>query len=412
MWRFAWQNLVTRPTRSLLAVMGLTIPILAILGLFSLTQGIRSLMGNTLARMNGLMVLRANSPAPVFSDLPASLANDLRRLPGTRIVGPEVWKICPPIEGRNFLARAAADMLTRKGDNRFSAFAESILLEGMQLPEHLHLKSAVFEQGLLPKERGGGRYFRMEDVGKPVVMISTKIARDYPNSDGSPKKVGETLRVGGKTFTIIGLYETGSLLIDDTVVMEITTARELLGLARDAVSTFYVEADQDINMNDLAADIARAVPDVQVRTMSQFNLQVGDILGKLDLFLLMTVGLALLVGGVGIANTMLMSASERFVEFGVMRANGWTSRNVLGLVTAESACLGLLSGLLASALALAGIALVNAWLSGSELVLEMTPGLVVASNATSIAIATVAGLYPAWRASRMTPMDAIRNEAS
>jgi len=412
MWRFAWQSLVTRPTRTSLAVLGLTIPILAILGLFSLTQGIRSLMGDTLAKMNGLMVLRANSPAPVFSDLPAALAGVLRRLPGTRIVGPEVWKICPPIEGRNLMARAAVEMLTRKDDRRFSAMAESILLEGMQLPEHLHLKSAVFAHGLLPRERGGGRYFRMEDVGKPVVMISTKIARQYPNNDGSPKKVGQTLEVGGKPFTIIGLYETGSLLIDDTVVMEITTARALLGLGQGAVSAYYVEPNEDTNMNDLAARIARAVPEVEVRTMSQFNLQVGNIMGKLDLFLLMTVGLALLVGGVGIANTMLMSATERFVEFGVMRANGWTSGNVLGLVTAESACLGLLSGLVASVLALAGIALVNAWLSGSELALQVTPGLIAASNATAVAIATLAGLYPAWRASRMTPMDAIRNEAS
>src|SRR5271170_5682002 len=129
MWRFAWQNLVTRPTRTSLAVLGLTIPIVAILGLFSLTQGIRSLMGDTLAKMNGLMVLRANAPAPVFSDLPAALAGDLRRLPGTRIVGPEVWKICPPIEGRNLMARAAVDLLTRKDDRRFSALAESILLE-------------------------------------------------------------------------------------------------------------------------------------------------------------------------------------------------------------------------------------------------------------------------------------------
>ena len=96
MWRFAWQNLITRPTRTLLAVVGLTIPIIAILGLFSLTNGIRTLMGNTLAKMNGLMVMRANSPAPVFSDLPETMVDDLRKIPGTRIVAPEVWKICSP----------------------------------------------------------------------------------------------------------------------------------------------------------------------------------------------------------------------------------------------------------------------------------------------------------------------------
>src|SRR5271156_2346788 len=108
MWRFAWQNLITRPTRTLLAVLGLTIPIVAILGLFSLTHGIRTLMGNTLARMNGLMVLRANSPAPVFSDLPATRRDEPRKAPGWRIVGQEAWKTSPPIEGRNLLAKAAA----------------------------------------------------------------------------------------------------------------------------------------------------------------------------------------------------------------------------------------------------------------------------------------------------------------
>ena len=60
----------------MLAVLGLTIPIIAILGLFSLTNGIRTLMGNTLAKMNGLMVMRANSPAPVFSDLPETMVED------------------------------------------------------------------------------------------------------------------------------------------------------------------------------------------------------------------------------------------------------------------------------------------------------------------------------------------------
>ena len=149
-------------------------------------------------------------------------------------------------------------------------------------------------------------------------------------------------------FQIIGLYETGSLLIDTTIVMEITAARELLKLDPHYVSVLYVEPEPLVDLNDLATRIREAHPDLQPRSMSQFNLQVGNIMGKLNLFLLMTVSLALLVGGVGIANTMLMSAMERIVDFGVMRANGWTRRNILGLVTAESALVGLISGLVAS----------------------------------------------------------------
>ena len=132
----------------------------------------------------------------------------------------------------------------------------------------------------------------------------------------------------------------------------------------------------------------------------------------LDQFLLMAVGLAMLVGGVGIANTMLMSTSERFVEFGVMRANGWTRQNILGLVTIESALLGVLSGIVASIVAFAGIVVLNHYLTKFELRLELTPELIAVSNLAALLIAAAAGLYLAWRASRMTPMDAIRNEAS
>ena len=84
------------------------------------------------------------------------MVDELRKIPGTKIVAPEVWKICPPIDGRNLLAKAATEMFTKKGNERFSTFAETIQIEGQQLPEHLHLVSGVFEQGLLPPEKGGG----------------------------------------------------------------------------------------------------------------------------------------------------------------------------------------------------------------------------------------------------------------
>jgi putative ABC transport system permease protein len=248
------------------------------------------------------------------------------------------------------------------------------------------------------------------DAGKPSVVISTKIARDYPNADGSPKKVGQTIRLGSKEFTIVGLYETGSLLLDATIVMEIGTARALLGLGPNAVSTYNVEPVNFAESEAVAERIERAVPEVRAQRISQFNLTVGAVMGRLDLFLLLAIALAVLVGAVGIANTMLMSTSERYVEFGVMRTNGWTRRNVLALVTAESALLGVLSGLLGAGLATAGVLTVNRFLEGFAL--DLSPGLIAASLAASLGIATLSGLYPAWQASRMTPMDAIRHSVT
>jgi putative ABC transport system permease protein len=407
MWSFAWQNLITRPSRTALAVVGLTIPILAFLGLFSISRGIRNLVGGTLVTMQGLLVLRENSPSPVFSDLPADMAESLRKLPGVRVVAPEVWKIAPPIDGRGGLGAAAIGLLGRPRESGLKNLARMVVIEGQDLPEHFKLKGAVFAMSLLPKERGGGRFLDRGDIGRHNVVISTRIARDYPNADGTAKRVGQTIRIGTEDFTIVGLYDTGSLVTDVTIVMDIGVARRLLKVADEAVSTFAVEPFQIADTDALIDRIEAAFPGVIAQRISQFSLTVSGIMGKLDLFLLASVSLALLVGGVGIANTMLMSTYERFVEFGVMRSNGWTRRNILVLIVTESGLLGLLSGAIASAVAVTVVLVLNRFLAGFEL--ELRPWLVAASLAGAAAVAVLSGLYPAWKASTMTPMDAIRH---
>jgi putative ABC transport system permease protein len=362
--------------------------------------------------MQNLMVLSANAPAPVLSDLPPGTGDALGKVPGVRVVAAEVWKVAPPIDGRGGggLAGAALGVLTRSKDQTVKGLLNMIEIEGQDLPAHASLKNVTINRSILPGAKRGGRMLNESDIGKPRVVISTKIARDFPNADGSPKAVGQTIRLGSREFTIVGLYSTGSALIDATIVMDIGMARGLLGLGPDAVSTYNVEPVISAEADTLAERIEKAVPGVRVQRISQFNLTVGAVMGRLDLFLLLAVALAALVGGVGIANTMLMSTVERYVEFGVMRTVGWTRRNVLALVTAESALLGLLSGLLGAALATACMLTLNRFLEGFSL--ELSPWLVVVSLGGSLAIATLSGLYPAWKASRMTPMDAIRHSVT
>jgi putative ABC transport system permease protein len=93
-----------------------------------------------------------------------------------------------------------------------------------------------------------------------------------------------------------------------------------------------------------------------------------------------------------------------------MRTNGWTRANVLSLVTTESALLGALSGLLGAAVATLIVMIVNRLLDGFAL--DLSPWLVVSSIVGALAIATLSGLYPAWVASKMTPMDAIRHSVT
>src|SRR6516162_4282741 len=127
---FAWRNLLTRPLRTILALVGLSIPILGMLGLFSLSNGLRDLVGTTLSRIEGMIILRENAPSPVFSHIPASLAEDLRRMPGIRAVAPEVWGIAPTIEGRGMLVKG---ILSGKGIN---SILEQPVIAGQDIVAH------------------------------------------------------------------------------------------------------------------------------------------------------------------------------------------------------------------------------------------------------------------------------------
>ena len=96
---FAWRNLLTRPMRTILALIGLSVPILGVMGLYSVSDGLRNLVGDTLSRIEGLMVIRENVISPVLSSLPMSLANDIRRMPGAARWLPKSGGLLPISKG-------------------------------------------------------------------------------------------------------------------------------------------------------------------------------------------------------------------------------------------------------------------------------------------------------------------------
>jgi putative ABC transport system permease protein len=397
---FAWRNLLTRPLRTILALIGLSIPILGVLGLFSLSNGLRDLVGDTLSRIEGLMILRENTPSPVFSRIPVGLSAELKKIPGIRAIAPEVWGVAPAIEGRGMLLSALI-----KGKNAYASLLDQPVIAGQDILAHQNLHSAVFPRAL--KEKGEGRFLLPEDKGKPRIVISRKIASQHPDAHGHPKKLGDTLRIGGKPFEIIGIFETGSLILDVVIVMDIEAARDLLNEPKDSVSCIYVEGVDPAKNAALSAAIEQAHPGVDARSMSESQANFSALLGQVDTFLLMTVSLALMVGIVGIVNTMLMSTTERFIEFGVLRTNGWSQADILRLVTLESAYLGLLSGVLGCALAWLGAVVANQFLTGG-MRLGLTPALLGLGLGLSVVMGTLGGLYPAWRAASLVPMEAIR----
>ena len=349
MWSFAFRNLRTRPARTALGLIGLAIPILGVLGLYSVSGGLRALVADTLGQIQGVMVVRENVPMPVFSDLPADMAERLRHVPGVRAVAPELWKIAPPIEGMGLIQNLSRN-LGPKMDRTKGLWNINIVL-GEDIAAHRRLKSALGPKSLLPAGQGGGRYLDLTDRGKPNIVISKKIAEDFRDPQGRPKRVGDTLRIGGRPFTVVGIYETKSVILDVFIIMDIATARAILGVPEGVVSSFYIEADDPARIEAVTKQIEAVDPGIDARRVSEFQAPYGMVLDQLDTLLAMAVSLAVVVGVIGIVNTMLMATTERFVEFGVLRANGWSPRDVLSLVLVEGVGLGLLAGLLGGILA-------------------------------------------------------------
>ena len=407
LWILALRNLLSRPTRTALAVTGLSIPVLGVLGLFSLSEGIRNLVGNTLVQVHGILVVRQNAPTDLFSELPAALADPLRKIPGVGAVTPQIWKLAPPIEGHGLFARTAATTLRHPTSPGAGALLNLLQVEGLDCSELARRRFDVYERRMLPKNEGGGRFIDPTDRNAHNIVISRRLAREFPDALGQPRKVGDALRIGRETFTIVGIYETGSMLLDDTIVMDITTARSLLSIPEQTVSCFMIEPKGEAKAQDVARAIEQAIPGVDARTMSQFQRGAGMLLGTLKKLLLLVISLALLVGSVGILNTMLMTTSERLAEFGILRSCGWSRGDLLGLVLAESIGLGLLAGLVGCLLALAAVLIVNPFLEGG-IKLVMTPALLCLGLFLAATLGTLGGLYPAWRVSRLAPMEIIR----
>jgi len=144
-----------------------------------------------------------------------------------------------------------------------------------------------------------------------------------------------------------------------------------------------------------------------VFVIEEWGREVEKYSSDLDLFLVLINSIGAAIAFLSILNTMLMSVSERLVEFGVLRANGWSRRHVMRLILFESAMIGGAAGLSGVMIGWFGTLVVN-WYFRNRVYLYASPLLLSACFAFSIVLGMLGGLYPAWWAIQRSPMDAIR----
>lgn len=262
-----------------------------------------------------------------------------------------------------------------------------------------------------------GRFFgQTEEVdGRPVVVLGPEVAEAlFPGTE----PIGHHVRIQRRTFTVIGvLKRRGSLLsmasMDDQAIIPLRSYQQLYGKGRSLDLNIQARSPELLQVaQDEVSSLLRHRRDVPPLESNDFDLRtsesVSEVFNRLSQLIAVAGSgvslLALVVGGIGILNIMLVSVAERTREIGLRRALGARRRHILGQFATEAVVLALLGGALGVTLGF-GLAALGRWLLGLP---AMVPAWsVVLSLVMSSGVGLVAGIYPATRAARLDPVQAI-----
>ena len=252
-----------------------------------------------------------------------------------------------------------------------------------------------------------GRPFR---DGQPEVMLGDLLAGNLK------KNPGDTLEIQGSPFTVVAIFKGGSALETGAVILPLDQLQQLSSL-QGKVSTIHVRLRPapvgeapEVYLKRAQAQIEaalpglRAVPSAERAGNNQFvRLAHASAWG--------TSSIALLIGILGIANTMAMSVFERTREIGILRALGWKRRQVMILIQLEASVLGLGGGFIGIAFGWCALHLLAALPQTASIVSASIP-LPLLSEALGIAVLAglIAGALPAWRGAQLSPVEALRHD--
>ena len=260
-----------------------------------------------------------------------------------------------------------------------------------------------------------------DEAAAAVVVLGPDTAQEL---FGSTDVVGETVTYDGTTLEVVGVLDelssSETTSNDDLAIVPFRTYSQRLvgGSTRDAVSSIYVKATsaetlsaayQEANalLLNLHGITDPSEADFSIATQESILTAASSVDDTMTVMLAGIAIISLLVGGIGVMNIMLVSVSERVREIGLRKALGGRPRVIRRQFLVEASMLGLAGGVLGVLLGIVG-ALVLPELTGSRVILSVPASL--GAIAVAIAIGVGFGVYPASRAARLAPIDALRNE--
>ncbi len=226
------------------------------------------------------------------------------------------------------------------------------------------------------------------------------------------KSVGDNITIFNKNFKITGIYETGSFIQDAGAFMPLNALQNLT--SNDGkISTIAVKVTENANVTDVSQHIEDTYPnELSTVTAADQAGRINDALGAINTATWAISLLAIVIGGVGVINTMIMSVYERTREIGVLKAVGWRGRRILGMILGESIVLTIMAAIVGTIMGVVGVEVLLSYSATFGTMIKPVFSLDLFLRAFGIAflVGIIGGIYPAYRASRLAPTEALRYE--
>jgi putative ABC transport system permease protein len=411
--RIALRALSANKLRTTLTMLGIVIGVGAVIGLMSVGRGaqaqitgsIQSMGTNLLfvrpgsSQQSGVRTGQGSAPTLTYDD--AMALADPALVPTVALVAPEQGTFAQYIaSGQNYNAR----------------------LIGVT-PEYEEVRNLRV---------GSGEFITRThlEARSTVIALGATVA---DNLFGESDPIGQTVRVSlgrgsGVNFRVIGVMErkggTGFGNQDDQALIPLTTLQARLFAQRSSrgaqnVSVINVQVVDEASMKPTIERIGEVLRDRHRVTQDDFSIQsqedflqvAGQITGVMTVLLGSIAGISLVVGGIGIMNIMLVSVTERTREIGIRKAVGAKRRDILAQFLTEAVVVSLLGGTIGIGMGMAMAQLISTLdLNGQKLQTLVAPDAIALAFGVSAAIGVFFGIYPAARASRLNPIEALRYE--
>ncbi len=396
----ALEGLRANKMRSLLTMLGIIIGVGAVIAMVSIGMGVRDKVEKSIAGLgSNLLIVMPGSTAPSGVRVAAGSTSTLTYM--------DAQMIAREISGVN----AVAPTVQRQYQAVFSGKNWITQMQGTT-PDFLTVRNFELGDGSFITQRNLDARDRVAVLGKTVA----------DNLFGDMNPIGQTIRINKSTFRVIGTLapkgqSAGGQDQDDLIIVPLTTAQErMLGVTY--IQSISVQAESPEVIDQVQRDIStllrsrhRLPPgvddDFTVRNLTAIMATAAETTGTITLLLGNTAAISLLVGGIGIMNIMLVSVTERTREIGIRKALGATFSNILLQFLIEAIVIGVTGGLLGIVVGLGSSYAISAIFGWATLISVLT---IVIAFGFSVLIGIVFGLYPARKAAKLDPIDALRYE--